>query len=68
MNDTLQHIELLKTRLAEAEAIAGIPPDIKAKLDAAQREFEAAGGCPGCGSKVLAVHEVHCPTCQDDLY
>lgn len=53
---------------AEREAIAGIPADIMARLTIAQAEFRAKGGCPGCGSQILAVHDGSCPTNRDDLY
>jgi hypothetical protein len=54
-------IERAKVDAAEREAIAGIPADLLAELEAAQTRFRAAGGCKGCGSQILAVHYPPCP-------
>lgn len=65
--------DLAKIRQAQIEAaedavIASIPKDLLANLEAANKEFAAKGGCPGCGSKRIAVHYSGCPTGRDDLY
>lgn len=52
----------------ERAAIAEIPDDVLAALAKAQAAHKAKGGCPGCGSLVLAVHFGSCPTTRDDLY
>lgn len=61
-------IHTAKMLAAEDAAIAGIPKDIAERLAEAQRKFAADGGCPGCGSMVLAVHLVSCPEVANDLY
>lgn len=65
MSDLTKRIQVAKVRAAEGEAIDGIPRDLKALLDAAQRRHEEEGGCPGCGSMVLAVHVGDCPELKD---
>lgn len=52
----------------EEEAIASIPDWLKENMRKADEAFKAKGGCPGCGSQVLAVHYGNCPTGRDDLY
>jgi hypothetical protein len=52
----------------EREAIAGIPRWILDRMEEAKREFVKAGGCKGCGSQILGVHEGHCTTGEHDLY
>lgn len=47
---------------------AKIPPAPLANLAKAQTAYRAGGGCKGCGSLVLAVHEAGCPTSAADLY
>ena len=61
-------IRTAQIRAAEDAVIAGIPPDLMAMLNDAQRKNEAKGGCPGCGHKVLACHYAGCKECADDLY
>jgi hypothetical protein len=56
----MDDIKRAKARAAEDAAIAGIPADMLTTLAIAQAEFRAKGGCPGCGSKVLAVHYLPC--------
>lgn len=50
-------------RAKEDAAIAGIPANILARLAVAQAAFKARGGCPGCGSLILAVHTYPCSEC-----
>lgn len=52
----------------ERAAIAKIPPALLADLAKAQAAYRAGGGCKGCGSLVLAVHQAGCPTSAADLY
>lgn len=54
--------------LDERAAIDSIPIDVLAHLRKAQAEFEKRGGCPGCGSLVLAVHKIPCKVAENDLY
>ena len=59
---------MAKVRVAEDAAIAGIPPDIMARLERSQIELVAKGGCAGCGSQILAVHSILCSETAGDLY
>lgn len=52
----------------ERAVIAKISPALLADLAKAQAAHRARGGCKGCGSLVLAVHEAGCPTGASDLY
>lgn len=61
-------IERARIEAGEQEAIAGIPADIMARLAIANAEFRAKGGCPGCGSLILAVHYIPCSVADNDLY
>lgn len=54
-------IRVAAIRAAEAAAIAGIPKGVLERLETANAEYAANGGCPGCGSKVIAVHDGRCP-------
>ena len=67
-DDLLARIRAAQIRAAEEVVIASIPPELTAVMDKAQAEHEAKGGCPGCGSMVLAVHLGRCPTNANDLY
>lgn len=60
MSDLPERMRAAQVRAAEDEAIAGIPADIMARLTIMQAEFKAKGGCPGCGSQILAVHTYPC--------
>lgn len=67
--------DLAKIRQAQVEAaedavIASIPKDLLANLERANKVFAAKGGCPGCGSKRIAVHYLPCSvySASDDLY
>lgn len=53
-------VQAAKVNAAEEAAIAGIPKWMSDRMDEAQREHEAKGGCPGCGCMVLACHHSHC--------
>jgi len=64
-NDRLNDAQMLDR---EALAVAGIPASIAARLQLAQEKLAAKGGCPGCKSMVLGVHESGCEVCADDLY
>jgi hypothetical protein len=68
MTDIINRIRRAQIDAAERAVIASIPKELRDRLDAAQREHVAKGGCPGCGSMILAVHEGGCPTGADDLY
>ena len=64
-----QAIERARIDAAEREAIAGIPADLLANMAIATAEFRAKGGCPGCGSQLIAVHRGDCPTLHEpNLY
>lgn len=52
---------------AEQAVIDSIPRDLMDHMAQCQREFEAQGGCPGCGSMTLAVHYPPCPEVDDDI-
>jgi len=64
----INQIRMAQIRAAENAVIAGIPADLLATLNEAQRKHEANGGCPGCGSMVLACHKSGCTENADDLY
>ena len=64
----LRDLERLRVHAAEQAVIDSIPKDLLAHLRKAQAEFRAKGGCPGCGSLVLAVHNIPCEATKDDLY
>ncbi len=55
-------------RAAEDEVIRSIPQKLLDNLRKANEELRAAGGCKGCGSMVLAVHNPRCPELANDLY
>lgn len=67
-DDLLEKIRMAQVRAAEDAVIASIPKELRDRMDAAQREHVAKGGCPGCGSMILACHTGGCPTLADDLY
>lgn len=66
--ELLANIRRAQIIVAEEVVIAGIPEALKARMDEAQRQHVAKGGCPGCGSQILAVHAGGCPVGADDLY
>lgn len=66
--ELLANIRRAQVIAAEEAVIAGIPAALKARMDEAQRQHVANGGCPGCGSQVLAVHKCGCPTVANDVY
>jgi hypothetical protein len=68
MVDLITKLRTSQIRAAEEAVIASIPRDLIDRLDKAQAEHEAKGGCPGCGCMVLACHAGDCPTNADDLY
>ena len=51
----------------ESIAVLGIPPNIMSNLEKARAAHVAKGGCPGCGSLILAAHTGNCYV-ADDLY
>lgn len=57
---SLDKVRRAAVRAAEDAAIAGIPRDLLEWLEQANAEFAASGGCPGCGSKRVAVHHLPC--------
>ena len=61
-------IYMAKVRADEDAAITVIPPAIMARLEDAQKEIVTKGGCPSCGSEILAVHSIPCPATDGDLY
>lgn len=61
-------LERARVLAAEEQTIAGIPADLLAFLAVAEARFRAKGGCPGCGSQILAVHDGACPTLANDCY
>lgn len=69
-----QHPDPASARIRRAQIIAAeqavidsIPRDLMDHMAQCQREFEAQGGCPGCGSMSLAVHGAACPEIKDDI-
>jgi hypothetical protein len=64
----LRDIERKRMLAAEQAVIASIPTDLLAHMRKKQAEFEAAGGCPGCGSTTLAVHNIPCKVADNDIY
>lgn len=70
MSDTpkIAAIERARIEAAERAVVEGIPAYLLARLAVANAEFQAKGGCPGCGSQRIAVHYGLCPTNRDDLY
>lgn len=66
----LAKIRQAQIEAAEKVAIDSIPKDLMTNLEAANKAFAAKGGCPGCGSKRIAVHYLPCSVCSasDDLY
>lgn len=68
MSELLAKIRAAQIRAAEEAVISSIPRDLMDIMNKAQAEHEANGGCPGCGSMVLACHSVECPTNADDIY
>ena len=70
MSDLLARIRAAQVQAAEDAVIASLPADLMENLRLANAEFAAKGGCPGCGSKRIAVHTLPCSTysASDDLY
>lgn len=62
----LRKIRQAQIEAAEDAAIAGIPAEILARLEIANAKFAADGGCPGCGSKRIAVHTLPCSWCDEN--
>lgn len=52
---------------AEQQVIDSLPKELLANLEEAQAQLIARGGCPGCGSLVLAMHRADCPEIKDDI-
>ena len=50
----------------EDAVIASIPDDLMEHMRRANEAFAANGGCPGCGSKLIAVHRMPCSAIDDD--
>lgn len=68
MTSIIDKIRQAQIEAAEDAVIASIPKDLLQRLECANREFAAKGGCPGCGSLRLAVHTGNCPATKDDIY
>lgn len=66
MSNLIEQIRRAQVRAAEDAVIASIPKSIKDVMDQAQRDHEAKGGCPGCGSKVFAVHTLPCSVLDNE--
>lgn len=56
----LQKLERERMLAAEKAVVDSIPEDIRSWLKQANERFATKGGCPGCGSKLLAVHNLPC--------
>jgi hypothetical protein len=67
-NQLLRDIERKRVLAAEQAVIASVPADLLAHMQKAQAEFEKAGGCPGCGSLIHAVHNIPCEVSDNDVY
>lgn len=70
MSDSLSRIREAQVDAAERAVIDGIPKELLVRLEEANAEFAAKGGCPGCGSKRIAVHTLPCKVLEKegDLY
>ena len=68
MSTDLDRIRRARVEAAEDAAIASIPKHMLDHLEQAQARFKAAGGCPGCGSLILAVHTMPCSELEKDVY
>lgn len=60
----LRKIRQAQIEAAEDAVIASLPRKLLDNMERAQKEFAAKGGCPGCGSKILAVHHLPCSECD----
>ena len=67
MNELLKRIHAAQVIAAEDAVVASIPTDLRENLRLANMEFQANGGCRGCGSQRIAVHYAACSE-TDDLY
>ena len=56
----LDDLERQRVLAAEQEVIASIPKELRDHMRQANEKFAAGGGCPGCGSKQIAVHYLPC--------
>jgi hypothetical protein len=63
MSNLAERIRIAQRDTAERAVIDSIPRDIMENMKRAQAAHEAKGGCPGCGSMVLAVHHIPCSEC-----
>ena len=70
MSNLMEQIRMAQVRAAEDVVIASIPADLMENMRRADEAYAAKGGCPGCGSKLIAVHRLPCPvySASDDLY
>lgn len=64
----LQRLEQTGVHAAEQAVIDSIPKELLETMRKADEEFKAKGGCPGCGSKLLAVHYGNCPELENDIF
>lgn len=68
MTDLLARIREAQIQAAEEAVIANTPAQLKEDLRKSNVEFAAKGGCPGCGSKLIAVHKLPCAVYISDIY
>lgn len=68
MNTLHDKIRAAKIAAAEQAVIDSLPNDLLQQIEESNRKFAAAGGCPGCGSKLIAVHYGNCPELEKDEF
>lgn len=56
----LQKLRAAQIAAAENAVVASLPRELLDNLARANAELAARGGCPGCGSKRIAVHTLPC--------
>lgn len=63
----MDELYIAQRKAGEDAVVASIPADLMENMRRADAAFAANGGCPGCGSKLIAVHRMPC-SASDDLY
>lgn len=64
----LDKLERERVLAAEQAVVDNIPKPLLNWLEQANKEFADKGGCPGCGSKLIAVHRLPCSAYEKDPY
>lgn len=64
MSTLIDRIRRAQIEAAEDAVIASIPKELLDRMEQANAEFAAKGGCSGCASKRIGVHYFPCSYCD----